>query len=294
MKGIIVRNAYYDAPQLNYQVNRIYEELVKQGVEVTVIKNGYDVSVNDKCEVISKFSGVDFCIYLDKDKYFGKMLELSGIRVFNPINSIVNCDDKMLTILSLTGSGVAVPKTFSQPLCFTNGAKANREELLKVSNELGFPLVVKKSFSSLGKGVYLVGDINEFESVVNESMFEPKIYQQFISSSFGRDVRIICIGKKYVGAIERFSKDDFRSNSALGGNTVQITPPPQFIETAEKVATLLNLDYMGIDLLYGEDGNPVVCEVNSNAFFTAFESSTGINVAKLYADYVIKSIGEQL
>ena len=49
---------------------------------------------------------------------------------------------------------------------------------------------------------------------------------------------------------------------------------------------------MGIDLLFDENGNPVVCEVNSNAFFTAFESATNINVAKKYVEHVINSIGE--
>ena len=292
MKGIIVRNAYYDAPQLNYQVNRIREELENLGVDVEVIKNGYDLSVNERCQIVSNLQGVKFCVFLDKDKYLGKMLESAGVRLFNPIDSIISCDDKMLTVLSLIGSNIEVPKTYSAPLCFTSGAKVDREELKKVSNDLGFPLIVKKSFSSLGKGVYLASDLEEFYKIVNENLFEPKIYQSFISSSFGRDVRIICIGKKYVGAIERYSSSDFRSNSALGGSAKAINPSPEFIKTAERVAEILNLDYMGVDLLYGERGNPVVCEVNSNAFFTAFESATNINVAKLYAEHVIKSIGE--
>ncbi len=294
MKGIIVQNAYFDAPQLNYQVSRIEEELLNRGVEVTVIKSGYSIFVNENSKLVSNLNSVDFCIYLDKDKYFGLMLEKLNVRVFNPIKSIEICDDKMLTLLELVNSGIKVPKTYSAPLCFTSGATVTKSDLLEVSNVLGFPLVVKKSFSSLGKGVYLVNDIDEFVKAVNSAPFEPKIYQSFISSSFGRDVRIICVGKKYLGAIERSSLGDFRSNAALGGKAVQICPPKSFIETAEKVADILNLDYMGIDLLYGENGEPIVCEVNSNAFFTAFEQATGINVAGAYADYVIKTIGEQL
>ena len=203
MKGIIVKNAYYDAPQLNYQIERIKEEFIKKGVEVTVINTGYDLFINDNSSVNSSLNGVDFCVYLDKDKYFGKMLEKTGVKVFNPVDSIVLCDDKMLTLLALEGSGIKVPKTYSAPLCFTSGITANKEELLKVANGLNFPLVVKKSFSSLGKGVYLVRDIEELVKIVNENAFEPKIFQQFISSSYGRDVRIICIGKKYGGGILR-------------------------------------------------------------------------------------------
>ena len=53
---------------------------------------------------------------------------------------------------------------------------------------------------------------------------------------------------------------------------------------------MLNLDYCGVDLLYGEDG-PVLCEVNSNAFFEGLEAATGVNVAKLYAEYIVGTMG---
>ena len=59
---------------------------------------------------------------------------------------------------------------------------------------------------------------------------------------------------------------------------------------AEKAAQALKLDYCGVDLLYGEDG-PVLCEVNSNAFFEGLEAATGVNVAKLYAEYIVGTMG---
>ena len=59
---------------------------------------------------------------------------------------------------------------------------------------------------------------------------------------------------------------------------------------AEKAAQVLKLDYCGVDLLYGEDG-PVLCEVNSNAFFEGLEAATGVNVAKLYAEYIVGTMG---
>ena len=58
----------------------------------------------------------------------------------------------------------------------------------------------------------------------------------------------------------------------------------------EKIAKILNLDYMGVDLMYGENGEPILCEVNSNAFFEGMEKATNINVAKAYAEYVLSAI----
>ncbi len=292
MKGLIIRNAYHDYEQLNYQVENIKSELISLGASVDVLRNGYDVYVDRDCSLVSTLKAYDFCVYLDKDKYLGTMLEKLGIKVFNPISAIETCDDKMLTYLALSGSGICVPKTISAPLCFTSGAKVLEEDASKIIDILSLPLVAKKSFSSLGKGVYLINTKKELIDFINQNPFEPKIYQEFISSSVGRDVRIICIGKKFYSAIERYSTSDFRSNAALGGNARKIFPSKSFIETAEKVASILNLDYMGIDLLYGENGEPIVCEVNSNAYFSTMDKVAGVNVAKRYAEYIISKIKE--
>ncbi|MBQ3235423.1 MAG: RimK family alpha-L-glutamate ligase [Clostridia bacterium] len=293
MKGLIIRNAYYDAEQLNYQISSIARELKNLGVEVDVMKNGYDVYVGENSELVSKLKQYDFCVYLDKDKYLGLMIEKLGIPIFNSPSSIEICDDKMLTYLALLGSNVKVPKTISAPLCFTKGATVSADSVDEIIDALSLPLIAKKSFSSLGKGVFLINTKQELIDFINQNPFEPKIYQQFILSSYGRDVRIICIGKKFYSAMERYSETDFRSNSALGGNARKIIPPKQFIEVAEKVANVLNLDYMGIDLLYGDGGEPVVCEVNSNAFFSAMDKVAEVNVAKEYAKYIIKAVNKQ-
>ena len=92
----------------------------------------------------------------------------------------------------------------------------------------------------------------------------------------------------------RYSENDFRSNSYLGGMAKPYNPDKSFIDLAEKVASLLNLDYMGIDLMFGENGKPIVCEVNSNAFFTVMEEVCNVNVAKEYAKYIIKTVSEEL
>lgn len=292
MKGLIIRNAYYDSEQLNYQLSSIERELKLLGVSVDVLPNGYDVFVDSDCSLSSTLSDYDFCVFLDKDKYLGKMIEKLGIPVFNPPSSIEICDDKMLAYLTLSGSNVSVPKTVSAPLCFTSGAKVLEEDAQKIIDILSLPLVAKKSFSSLGKGVYLINTKEELIDFINKNPFEPKIYQQFIKSSVGRDIRIICIGKKFYSAIERYSETDFRSNSALGGRARKVEPSKEFVALAEKVATLLNLDYMGIDLLIGESGEPIVCEVNSNAYFSAMDEVAGVNVAKRYAEHIVNKIKE--
>ena len=83
---------------------------------------------------------------------------------------------------------------------------------------------------------------------------------------------------------------DFRSNVAQGGHGEPVELPASFIETAEKAAKILNLDYCGVDLLDDKDGNPILCEVNSNAFLQEIERITGKNIAGIYAKHIVESL----
>ena len=93
--------------------------------------------------------------------------------------------------------------------------------------------------------------------------------------------------------MQRENEFDFRSNVAQGGKGTPIDLPPKFKETAEKCAKVLGLSYCGVDLLYGNDGEPYVCEVNSNAFISGIEKVTGFNVAKTYAEYILSCLNNK-
>ncbi len=272
------------------QAERLKYELESLGANVKIVDNGYLFNLSNSGEIQTELNGVDFCLFLDKDRYTSGAIERLGIRVFNPSNSIVNCDDKMLTYLSLINSGIKIPKTIPSPLCYTD-SEISLDEVSKIENILSYPIVVKLSYSSMGKGVFLAKDKKELYTLCNKYKKDAKIFQEFIKSSEGRDVRIIVVGGKFLCAYERNSAGaDFRSNVALGGNGVKITPSEDFIKTAETSAKILNLDYMGCDIMYGENNEPILCEVNSNAFFEMAEEITGVNVAKAYAEYILKTI----
>jgi len=121
-------------------------------------------------------------------------------------------------------------------------------------------------------------------------MTEDFLLQEFIASSKGRDIRINVVGDKAIVSMLRENKNDFRSNIALGGIGKVTEISQEFYDTAESCACILGLDYCGVDLLYGENDKPYVCEVNSNAFWGEISAVTGINVAKTYAEYIIKQI----
>ncbi len=295
MKGTVIINAYPNGEKFLRQGERIANELRLLGVQTDLLKNG-EVSAfcnadgTVECNLAKEYT---FAVYLDKDKYLGKMLEKCGLRLFNSAQAVELCDDKMLTYLALEGAGVPLAKSIPSPLCYTPNAKPSENFLQLVAKELGFPLIAKKSYGSFGAGVQLVHGMGELLEVERAWLYTPHFYQRFVSESAGKDVRVIVIGGKAVGAMERVArKEEFRSNVELGGEGRVISLPDSFAEIAERAAKVLGLDYCGVDLLEGESG-AIVCEVNSNAFFEGLEGVTGINVAHLYAKHILGVFDEK-
>ena len=289
MKGVILTNAYSSFPEADYQPFRLKEEFSKLGVTVDILKNDFFHVIVQNNYIQNKLEGYDFCIYLDKDKYVLHALQKSKMRVFNNYNAIETCDDKMTTYLALAGHGIPLVKTLPGLLCYDKSLSLKQSALDEVEKVLGYPVIVKESYGSLGKGVYLAKDREELNEIAEKLKCVPHLFQQFISESAGRDVRVIVVGDRVLGGMLRQGKDDFRSNIGAGGSGSVYTLDQNTSDLALKIARVLDLKYCGIDFLLTSDG-PLVCEVNSNAFFSSFERVTGVNVAKAYAQFILKNI----
>ena len=292
MRGIVIINGFPSAEKFYRQGEKIQKAIQNAGVECDLLKNGDAYALlTSTGEVQTSFKDTyNFAVYLDKDKYLGQLLENAGMRLFNGARAVELCDDKLLTYIALRESGLRLASVIPAPLCYTKGAKPNEHFLKGVAEKLGFPLVAKKSFGSFGAGVQLVHGMAELQKVAQAWLHEPHFYQEYISASKGRDVRVIVVGGKALGCMERVAQDgEFRSNIELGGVGRNMQPSQEYLIAAETAAKALGLDYCGVDLLETEEG-PVLCEVNSNAFFEGFESVTGIDVAAAYATYIVKQM----
>ena len=226
---------------------------------------------------------LDLAVFLDKDQHVARMLEESGVRLFNSAESIRLADDKMLTHIALAAAGIPQPKTISSPLRFTEGEDDFAD---KVARALGYPLVVKSCYGAFGRQVWLVRDREELLAKRAELRLEPHVYQEYIECG-ASDLRVIVIGGKAVCAMRRrASKDgEFRANAELGGTGEAVPITEELSDVAVRSARALGLCYAGVDVLESERGL-LVTEVNSNAGFRLIRQTTGVDVAALYADYV--------
>ena len=289
MKGIVLLNAYTKSAGANRQASRIAEELNALGVQTEMRLNGaFDADIfSSRVRLAQK---PDFVVYLDKDKYLSRLWEKEGVRLFNSADGVEVCDDKMLTYIALANGGVEIPDTLPAPLCYYPDARVREEYCRVVEERLGYPLVVKKSFGSWGMDVNLIQNFAELTKIAEEYKLFPHLYQKYIAAKRGEDTRVLVIGGKAVAAMRRCNDGDFRSNIELGGRGYPAEITKSYREISERAARLLSLDYCGIDLLEGEDGRPIVCEVNSNAFFNEAEKVTGVNIAGAYAAHIAREM----
>ncbi len=289
MKGLIIKNVYQDFEESNYQPKRLKEEFEKLGVETDILKNDGLGFTLENGKIKSSLEKYDFCVYFDKDKYTLKMLEKSGYKLFNGYNQIEVCDDKMLTLIETADNNIKMPTTIAGLMVYDKKQEIPTSYYESIEKKLGYPFIFKLSYGSLGKGVFLIKNRREFVKTYKKYKTLPHLFQKFVPTSYGKDIRIIVIGGKVVGAIQRNANHGFRSNLSIGGRGEQIKIPKSLEDTAVKITKILNLDYAGLDFLIG-DNEYLLCEVNSNAFFKGFEKTTNINVAKIYAEFILNKI----
>jgi len=288
MRGVIIINQ--DNSHNLSKIKRLKEEAALLHLDLDVIVNDGTIAYIDKNGKVITSLKCDFIIYLDKDYYLAKMLEQAGYTLFNDPKFLKLCDDKMLTYITLSNHGIRMPLTMSAPLIYRD--YINEENYLfldKVIKTIGLPLVVKKVYGSLGEGVYLANNKEELKEIYCKNFMYPLLFQSYVENSKGRSARVIVIDEKIVGAFERYNSKDFRSNYGGSASSRPLTLNKKQEEFVKRIASLLHIKYAGIDLLFDND-EPILCEINSNAFFEEFEKVTGINVAKQYLEMIVNTL----
>ena len=214
---------------------------------------------------------------------------LSVLRQFERLNvptlpnsaSIEASKDKMYANQIMAQAGLPIPKTMLTRF----PCKAET-----VQKQVGFPCVMKVVTGSHGAGVFLCEDAKQFEDLSELiSSLEAKssmIVQEYVKESEGRDLRVIVIGGRVVGAMQRKSTDgSFKANISRGGQGEAYDVDDQMELLAIQTAKVLDLDIAGVDLLFHSDGYRI-CEANSSPGFQGFEEALDINVPQKVFDYV--------
>ena len=282
----------------NHEVKRLVEEFEKRDIKIRVV-NPQDVDIfvdrDDRKSII--VDGVprklpDFVLPRTGSgtTYFIKAiirhLERLGVVLINGSDAIDNVKDKLYSQQILGQSNLPVPKTMlvKHPI-----------NVKLVESNIKYPMIVKTLSGSYGSGVFMVEDRKQFRQLMKMAELTKPSYniiiQECIQDSLGKDLRVLVVNGKVVGCMMRQSVDgDFRANITRGGEAIPYQVDEDIEWISGECSRLLNLDIAGVDLLF-DDGNYVICEVNSAPGFEGMEKFTKVNVAEKIVNYVVKKIG---
>jgi gamma-F420-2:alpha-L-glutamate ligase len=207
--------------------------------------------------------------------------EQAGIPVVNSSSAVELVKDKLRTSQLLSKNGIAIPKTMM--------VRYPIDEHL-ISENIGYPCVIKVVTGSYGAGVYLCEKKRDYKKLVEfiENLGNKKtlLVQEYLGHRFGEDLRVLVIGGKVIGAMKRHGPEgDFRANITNGGTGENFPLTPEIEYLARETCRILKLNIAGIDLLFDPRGFRV-CEANSNPGFLGFEKYCGVDVADLVTEYV--------
>jgi RimK family alpha-L-glutamate ligase len=290
----IIYNGSLTSPKFIDQAEMIKESAERRNISCTIYQNDeltMEISEgNLTLGFLKEASKPDFVIFLDKDILLARQLEQLGIPVYNPVSSIEKCDNKAIMYQTLANHGLPIPETIIAPKVYKGFKLKDNRYYEYVMKRLGFPMIIKEVHGSFGMKVYLIQDETEFYAKVEELSGISYLFQKYIATSHGRDLRINVVGDKAVAAMYRHSDIDFRANVSNGGKMMTFQPTEAQIELAVKCTKIMGTYFSGIDILFGANEEPVICEVNSNSHLRNIYDCTGIWVADYMIDFVIEHL----
>lgn len=186
-----------------------------------------------------------------------KILEEAGAFTVNSYSSIVLSRDKSLLPSILVKNGIKVPRTL---------ITENLQIALDFINEVK-KVVLKPIIGSLGRGVILLEDVDVAYTILKQllSWNQPLLLQEYIEKKENRDIRILVINGEIYAAYYRKAKPGFfKTNLAQGAIPEPASLDEELKEMALKIAEILNIFYVGIDVAESVTGERYVLEANAS------------------------------
>lgn len=268
----------------------------KKQITTTIYKNNEVISYldNSTFDLLKEDKNTlpDFILFTDKDVYLARQFELMGIPVFNNAQAIEVSDDKIATYQTLAAHRLPIPKTIIQPKTFhyVEHVPAYVDHVIQT---LSLPMIMKEAFGSFGEQVYLVHTKQEMIERMKEVAEKPYVFQEFIASSYGKDARLHVVGDEVVAAMMRTNTNDFRANITSGGSMEAYSANENASRLAVLASKAIGADYAGVDLLFGPNNEPIICEVNSNAHIRNMYEATGINVSGFIIAHILQKLTDK-
>lgn len=261
-----------------YACNRLVEEAARRGIELDIL-GIHDTQMTEAglCNVGCALEHRDFLI--NRYKWGRLKDEMNALvdRSYNalaPFNRYVSKYEQVRRLHS---------EAFVMPRYRLGTARVPFEAL---AADLGAPIVAKGLESSMGLQIYLITCAQDLQQLIAQYGDDKEwLFEEYITTSVGRDLRIYSIRGEAVAGMQRISNGDFRANVALGASAEPYEITEDIRTIARDIYAQTGLDFVGIDLMFGED-RPYFCEINVMPGLEGIEQTTGVNVAGLVMETI--------
>ncbi len=203
-----------------------------------------------------------------------KRLQGMGIQSLNDADAIALARDTHACLQTFGEAGLPFPVSVSM-----RGGPLPADWLYRLP--FGFPMVLKRHFSSQGLGVELYLDSMALTERVQALIdrHEPFLLQEFIAEAEASDLRLMVADGRVIAAMQRTARSgDFRANVHLGGLARPVQAGRDECDLAVRAASAVGLQFAGVDIILSRRG-PLVLEINASPGFEALEAVSGVDVA---------------
>ena len=202
------------------------------------------------------------------------LFDVLPARVVNRRRPMMSNNSKPYQSLLIRNAGFSIPDTI-----ITNNPSTVMEYAA-----WNAPLIYK-SISSVRSIVESLDA--ESASRLKSIMNLPTQFQKKIN---GFNLRVHVIGEEAIGTRITTSAIDYRYAAQQGSssNFKAYELPLNLTENCVKLAKLLQLDFVGIDLMVNED-NVYCLEVNPSPGYSYYQKYTGQRISEVLADYLMKA-----
>ena len=266
-----------------YTCNRLVEEATKQGMDLKII-GIHDTMILDN-EIRNNGIKLEKRNFVINRYKWGKVKdEINSLaaKSYNPLEAYNIYINKYEQVKRLRSDAFLVPRYL------LGTAMLQYEDIVNI---LGTPFVAKGLESSMGEQISLIEKEEDLKNLRKKYGMEKEwLFEEFVTTSFGRDMRFYSIRGEVVACMQRKSQGDFRANVALGASVESYEITPAIRQIAKDIYEQTGLDFLGIDLLFGED-KPYFCEINVMPGIEGIEKATGVNVARKIVDTIKEDFG---
>jgi len=207
-------------------------------------------------------------------------MSVLGKKIINKPSVIEKTVDKYYTQFLLADQGIPTPETF---------VSEDFEQALEFFDKWQ-DIILKPLFGSLGKGIVRITDEDTAYRVFRAWEQNNFVYyiQRYIEHG-NSDLRVFVCKGEIIAASKRCGRN-WKTNVARGAVSKKVSLPSHIKELALKSASVLDLDYAGIDIVLknGDFDDPYLIEVNSIPGWHGLQQITDFNIAEKIVELLLQ------